>query len=422
MIYSRLFIKKKVQIPTVLSILIVGFLLFLLGRFFVTTSPPARAERKIVKKMQVTNVFPNQVVVFWQTDKKETGWVVFGEEKNQLSRIALDERDSEKDRKEYTNHYVILRNLNENSQYFFKPVSGNKLVEKANGDPFQFKTINKKTTVSNVKPAYGKIINKNTSPLENGVVLLFIDKAFPLSALSKATGEWLIPLNFAVDKSSNKPRTFSPDSIVKIEILSETGESSIVRTRISNLSPLPETIRVGRDYDILEVQDVLSAKTEQQKSSPFEIIFPKEKAVIPANNPLIKGTAGPNSEVLLTLSDRKSGTTARLRTNSTGEWKLNVSGQLSAGSYTLTVKTKDSGGKDLVRTRNFTIAKSGEKVLGEATPEATATLVPSPTQAATSAATITPSTTPPVTGGSFFYIALSSLMLILLGIGLLTVF
>ena len=83
-------------------------------------------------------------------------------------------------------------------------------------------------------------------------------------------------------------------------------------------------------------------------------------------------------------------------------------------------------------TRKFIIAKSGEKVLGEATAEATPTLIPtstppillSPTIFYTQYTTQSPtiSITPPTSGIDVIPVGVASASLIILGIGILLAF
>ncbi len=406
MVYSQLFIKKNLKIPTALSILVVLVFIYFIGRYFLKTTVSTRAVKKNIKRMEITNIYPNQVTVFWQTDQPEINWLGYGKTENQLNQIVLDERDVESVKSKFVNHYFVIKNLDQNTRYFFKIALSNGLFGDKNGQAFIFETVSKDTQISNLKPAYGKIVNKSGLPLENALVLLAIDGSYKLSTLSKNSGEWLIPLNYI--------KSLSGGEKIKLEFLSENGETSIVNTYISELSPLSQLVTIGQNYDILKKEDVLAASTSK-KEFPIEIIFPKEKAIIPAEKPLIKGSAIPQNEVTLTLNEGKSSTTTILKADKDGSWSLNLASSLKPAEYLLTLKTKDKNGKDISLKRSFFIAKSGEKVLGEATGSATPTVTLAPT--VTPTAILTP--TPPVTGGGTFYIALFSLIFILAGLGLL---
>ena len=83
------------------------------------------------------------------------------------------------------------------------------------------------------------------------------------------------------------------------------------------------------------------------------------------------------------------------------------------------VETKGVGGNLISQKREFTIAKSGEQVLGEATdeptPKLTLTTTPSPTS---SVLTKTPTTAPPVSGSNLNNLTMVSVLFIVIGLGL----
>ncbi len=124
------------------------------------------------------------------------------------------------------------------------------------------------------------------------MLLGFEDEVFA-STLTKSTGEWLIPLNYKKLSSSSK---------IKIEIISESNQISTIITNIDKISPLPKTVIIGKNYDFIQEDKVLSATSEISttgEKKDVEIIYPKEDAVIPGRIPLIKGLAPPNSTVIL---------------------------------------------------------------------------------------------------------------------------
>ncbi len=424
MSYSQLFTNKnEIKIPTVFSFVFVGIIIFFIARFFLDTANFSRASKKEIARFEVTNIFPNQATIFWQTDQKKTGWIIYGTNKNRLDRIGIDEKDDGKTKKAYMNHYVILQNLQENTQYSFKFIVNNQLVEKDTGQPFTFKTISNKIGVNNLQPAYGKVVNQQDQPVENAIVLLFINDAYTLSALSKNSGEWLIPLNYIINNKTQQLKSLAKNEIVRIQIVDEAGQNSNITTNLTSLSPLAETVKIGKDYDFLKKNDVLSAISNNNiASSPIDIIFPKENATIPGGNPLIKGKALPNYDLTISVKDGKSTTSMQSKANSSGTWQVTLPQQLSVGAHQVVLRTKDANGNTLTKVRNFSIAKSGEKVLGEATDSATPTVTQTPAPTSTLPTSTTPIPTAPVTGGSITYLGLSSAALVLLGLGLLVLF
>ncbi len=432
MTYSKYFFPRDQTIPTPLMILVVLLLIFFLARLFGSASLPSRATKKIIKNLTITSPSQNQVGVFWQTDEKETGWVIFADNETNLERIALDERDLQDKKNLYYNHLSILKDLQPSTIYYYKIVSNNQLVEANEGKPFSFRTPFNLSLNSNLNPAYGKVIKENGEPLVNAFVILSFAKAYPLVTLSKTTGEWLVPLNTILSRESLKVQNVSGEDTLSIEVIDENREKTQINTKVSRVSPLPQTIILGKDYDFLSSDDVLSVNTGRATDGQkIEILFPRESAVIPGGKPLIKGTAIPGNQVEVTIESEKS-YTFKTTADRQGVWSVVLTDVISPGSHTLKVKTKDANGKDLLLTRKFTIAKSGELVLGEATAEATPTFIPpaSPLPTLSPTIIITPymtqsvtiSSTPPTSGINIIPVSMASVSLIILGLGFLLAF
>lgn len=425
MSYSDIYLKKNAKIPTLLGILIACFIGLFFLRLFTQTVIPSKAAKKTVRRVEITNLSSNQVTIYWQTDQKTIGWIIYGENENGLNMLGYDERNITQDKIPYIHHYVTLKNLNENKAYFFKLVNNNKF-EDNNNIPFTFKTpLSIKDFKSN-EPAYGKIILSNGTPLENAVILLNVRNSFPLATLSKITGEWLIPLNTFYDKNTYQLISPLPNDKITIEFLSEDQKSQAI-TNFSKTSPLPGIVVMGKSYDFTAPDNVLGATTSNTNSESttkeIDIAFPKENALIPGYNPLIKGVALPNAEILISVhSDTVF--TSRIKADNKGLWSLNLPSSLSPGDHTITIQTVDKNGNPVTIVRKFIIAKNGEQVLGLATPEGTVTPeVPTDTLIPlTSSPTAKLTSTPPVSGGNIYVSLAGSLSFIVIGIGLMLVF
>jgi hypothetical protein len=416
MSYTDIYSRKDVRIPTWLSFVAVLFTVFLISIVFFRSEPPSsKATKKTVQRVEITNLSSSQTAIFWQTEQKEAGWIVYGTSDKSFNQIAIDERDFQNNKTPRLTHYAILKNLTPSTNYYFKLVNNKELITDPEGNPFIFTTLQRTSQVSNLKPSYGKVTDASGAPLENVIVLLSIKNSFSLSTLSKSSGEWLIPLNYLIDKKTDSLKTISKDELIKIEFFSDTGHDSTVRTVIPNLSPLSQTIVLGKDYDLTvnNKENVLAAS--DSKVEGIDILFPKEDAIIPGGNPLIRGTGIPQADVTAMVSDEKRDITLKTKVGGDGTWNLTLTNTLSAGRHSLTLRTNDTQGKEKLLTRNFSIAKSGEQVLGEATGAATPTASPSP--ASIVAVSTTPS--PPITGGNISFLTFSSLSLITVGMWLL---
>ncbi len=424
MVYSEIYFGRQKKFPTVVGIVIVCFILIFFVRLFSKNSVPSKAEKKILVKIEITNTLPNQTTIVWQTNDASKGWIIYGNSAQNINQIALDERDLQSQKNSYINHYVTLRDLNQNQEYYFKMVNNGALITQNDGSAFSFKTPDSSTTTGNQQPAYGKIIMPNDMPLNNAVVLLRLNNAYVLSALSKDTGEWLIPLNSVYDTQTMSPRTVSSSEVATIDILSGNTDT-IVKAPVSKLSPLPQTIIVGNNMDFTQEPKVLGAETQASpsESKQIDVIYPQENALIPGYRPLIKGIALPNTEVDVTIQGQVN-TASKTTADSSGIWRVTLPMDLTPGGHSLIATTKNLQGNSVLIQRNFIIAKNGEQVLGIATPESTLTPTAQATPAAipTYAAYTTPTPKPPVSGSTDIAPIIGGSSLIIMGLGLLLVF
>lgn len=428
--YSDFFKSKEKKIPLPLSIVVILVIILSLGRILGSNPSRSKASNKAVRNMTVVNPAPSEFALYWLTDTKEIGWVIYGSTPNNLDKVALDERDLQDRKNAYYHHFVRIKNLDLGTTYYYKIVSDNQVVASEN-KPFSFTTLQSFNPGLQAKPAYGKIIRNNGDPLENAIILLHFKGAIPLLAVTKATGEWLIPLNGFINKVDRTVLSFKENDVFTLDVFSEEKDVSRIQVSPSNISPLPQTIIVGKNYTFLGSDNVLAVSSEanRTKNEAISILFPQENALIPGDTPIIKGTAIFGNEIT-GLIESQNKYTFKTSADKNGEWKVAVSKPFLPGDYLLTVTTKDKEGKEIRLSRKFSIAKSGEQVLGEATVEATPTLIPTvaptivPTLYFTPYITTSSATTitPPTSGFSFLPVAIGSASLVIVGLGILFVF
>jgi len=424
-IYSQIFLKQQPKIPVILTLIIILVTIIFLAKIFGTKPQPSSANSAKVKSLSIVNLSYNQAGIFWQTEEKSVDWLVFGDSKGNVSNIVLDDRDIPDRKTAVLNHLVTLKDLKENRTYYFKLVSNNKLIGDPQNQPFSFKTSSSLTSTTNLSPAYGKILNKNGTPLEGAAVFLTFDGAYPLLTFTKSVGDWLIPINNILDRTTLKIKSISKAEKIKIEIVSEDGEKSTIMSDLISASPLPQTIIIGKNYSFSSQNNVLSATSEvasglAASGKKVEILFPMEGAVIPGVNPLIKGSALPGSDVVVTVHSDVS-YSFRVKADNDGIWRVGLSARLDPGEHTVTVVSKDATGQTVTLSRKFMIAKSGEQVMGLATGEATPTIIPTSilTPFATGSATTAPA---PSSGSNPLPIFVVSGSFIIVGLGLLLAF
>lgn len=406
--------------------------------YFSSGSTPIRASKQVVTRQEVVNVFPGQVGLFWEVEAPDSGWLIFGENPSNLNQIALDERDISGEKQKRKFHYAILKNLTPETTYYYKIVSDEAVVSK-NNDPFLVKTSSSGIASSSLTPSYGKVSEQNGSPKAGTFVMLTVSNGFPLLAVTKNTGEWLIPLQYIVNKQDYSSVPISEDSVVSFQIFNETKQST-VKAVINKTHPIPQTIVLGKNYTFIGNEDVLSATNKRSGSTvsknSIEVLFPKQGAVIPGSTPLIKGQALPGKNVIITINSNPV-FSASTKPDSDGEWSISVKRSMSPGAYKLTMTTNNAQGKPVVVERSFTLIKSGERVgsvLAESTASATITTSPSPSPTLIAEAptatptdeideslTPTPTPPPPVSGISFIPYMFAGIGLVLLGAGLVLV-
>lgn len=450
MSYSDIYFRPKQSksLFIIASIVLVVFGIFMY--FSRASSIPLRAIGKALKRHEIVNVSPRQVGVFWVSDVKEAGWVLFGTSKDNLSLVAIDERDIGEKKNLFSLHYVLLKGLDEDKTYYYKIVSGNNVIVSPSNQPFSFKTPRTTTITSSIKPAYGKITLANGDPAQNAFIFYRYNNAFPFLSLTKLTGEWLIPLQFAIHKDTHEAIPIKESEKIKIEVISEDEATANIEALVSKTNPLPQTIIIGKNYKFLQEDDVLNASTKrvlENKEYPVSIIFPKENAFIPGSKPLLKGQGVPGKAIKIQINSQP-GYISRITIDGKGDWKVEVPVSLLAGNYTMTITTEDSSGQSVTLTRKFTIAKSGEQVLGVASPSAAITpsistspaLSPTASPSATlesptptiilplftatpiSSATATIVTPLPTAGFNSSPVVFGSMGLIIVGVGLMLVF
>jgi len=421
MSYSDLFLKKNnIRIPTIALLGIVILIGFFMTKLFASKPITSRASKKTLRTIDVVNLSYNQATIYWQTDKKETSWLIYGDSEKKQDTVAFDERDTGEKKGEYFNHYVILKNLKQNHPYYFKIISDNQLITDQNNKAFKFETTGNISASTNMSPAYGKVLTASGSPLTSGAVILSFKDSMPLFSLVKLSGEWMIPLNSLLDRNTKKIKSLENKDVGLIEIYSEDGEKTSIEITAENLSPVPQSVVIGKNYSFLSKENVLGTTDQStSKSNEISITFPKDGSIIASAKPLIKGLAIAGNEVVVFLKSRLN-YSFRVKADKDDVWKVDLTENLPAEKYTMEMITKNQKGAEVKLTRSFTVGKSGEQVMGEATPEATIeTPTPQPTEIVASS---TPVPTIKKAGFDPLPLSIASGSLIIIGLGVILAF
>jgi hypothetical protein len=428
--------KFPTRFPTIIglffAVCVVGIIIFVTESLrSPTNASPAQAPDNIRK----TNISDASFTISWTTGSPATGTILLSGV-NKKNQMYFDERDQTGKLGKYITHSITIRDALPDTEYTYKILSGGSQYVN-DGVPFTLKTAGKSPpNTGGLEPAYGTILSDTGAPAEGALVYLSIDGAQDLSALTKSSGLWLIPLNQVrtPDLAGYAPAT----ERMTERIHAQYGDfQSTAITDTLNDSPVPE-MYLGKSYDFRRLQanaPVPSAKTIAQSTTTPGVVLgqstiasftvsltqPKEGASLTSAFPLIAGTGIPGAYVGISLGlyEPVSGTA---KADENGLWKYTPTARLGSGKQSVTILTKDSAGKPVAITHAFTILKSGTQVLGSATPSATIvptenpaespTMTPVPTETPVQEATLT-AQVPPASGFS-----LPTTILLLIGVGL----
>jgi hypothetical protein len=434
------------RIPTLVGLLLViamvGTVVFFTERAL--RAPSGAAGSHAPRQTKITNVTDTSFSVSWTTESPATGTILVSAP-GRTNRIYYDERDSGGKLGSYTSHMVTVRDATASTDYTIKLMSNGKQFIQGE-KPYELRT---PTTLppnpSGLEPAYGTIRTTAGTAADGALVYLTIVGGQELSALTKPTGLWLIPLTQVrtADLQSFLPTLERMDEA--IFVTHESGEITATTDSLND-SPVPE-MTIGQVHDFrrlnankptnnpvaVSTPAPLAQNTESQlpvggaavlgtTNGPFKVSLtsPAQKATLSTNLPLFSGTGIPNKFVALTIGivNPQSGST---KVKSDGTWSYTPAKPLPPGKQSVTITSVDSAGKTIAVTHEFEIFKSGTQVLGDATASGTLTLTPTPTRISSQSASIsaTPESTlagEPIPTSGY---ELPTILLIVMGLGLL---
>ncbi len=430
------------KIPTLLGILLIVVIIvaFALGtQAFIQTQTRASGSIQPTD-VTITNISDTTFTVSWTTPTPATGAISIASSAL-ANRIIFDDQDT-KTQGKYTTHFITYRGAAADTTYTFTLLSNGKTS--LDGDKsYTVHTAPTLTTGSglpaqagNLEPAYGTIMTGDKSPLQGALVYLTLDGSQTLSAITKQSGTWLIPLNLIRTQDLTSYLPITDRMNVNITITG-SGLTTTAVTDTLNDSPVPDMM-MGKTYDFRRanaqapgtqtlalhpspvVPAAPSAVLGASSVKPANIValtIPAQGAALPTTLPLIQGTGipGKNVSIVIGINNPVGGSAV---VGSDGLWSFTPSKPIPPGQQSVTITTKNLQDKAIAITHLFTILKSGTQVLGDATPSATLTPTITLAPVATDTATPTPvstlaAQTPPTSGYE-----LPTIIFLLVGIGL----
>jgi hypothetical protein len=297
---------KGSNLPKVLGILIIipGVLLTLLltqsTNLFQSRATPSQTPNDV----RITNVSDSSFTVTYTTDDKVLGTINFGQDANNLTDVALDDRDQlSQTVNNYAVHSITAKELKPNTVYYFEINSADKKY-KNNDSAYVAKTGSTITaSPPDQLPMSGKVLESSGKAVSEGIIYASINGAQNISALIKNDGSYLISLNNLRDSSLINYFTIPASSIIAVE--AKTNSSNAKATvGAGDINPVAP-ITLSNNYDFsTQVAATVSNPTDQQGSSfpsvgqkttePLETPSPT-----PTQTPLASPIPSPTSVAIL---------------------------------------------------------------------------------------------------------------------------
>ena len=118
--------KKFIRLPTILALLLL-MTGFAAGLFLVEKGPQYFSNASpefLPSQIKITNLSDSGLTISWITDSATSGFVVY-DKSTALNQTALDDRDQLSGQTgSFKNHYVTLKNLQPQTTYYYRLVSG----------------------------------------------------------------------------------------------------------------------------------------------------------------------------------------------------------------------------------------------------------------------------------------------------------
>ena len=403
---------KRKRIPTIIGLLIliigIAVSVFLISRgtrWFTRATPETTP-----KQVKFTNITDNTFSVSWITDETTSGFIKYGTT-TKLDQVARDDRDEQASQTgSFITHHVTLQNLNPATTYQFQIGSG-RATHDNNGQNHQVVTASTLTTSAPLSDiAHGTVNNQAGSPAEGAIVYLSLPGATSQSALVKASGYWVIPLNLARSEDLSSYAQYDKQATIE-EILVQAGSqgtaTAVATTK--NDSPVP-TITLGESHDFRTAALPSEEETEEATGSsgftfeelespslatpsPTEVTItnPSDEEEISTQKPEIQGT-GPAGEVLEIIIESPQTYTDTIVVDADGNWDWTPPANLESGEHTITITYEDEEGQEQTLSQTFVILAAGDSDLPSltATPSGTATPSPTPSPAVSPSPSATP--------------------------------
>lgn len=362
--YSDLFLQQQTQgrFPKVFLVAIIALVGLVASQVFVwyANVPTLATDVRLIQQIPV-NLTDTEAGIFIETNESVETSILYGESSQSMKTPAYPTGSSFGSGQKSQYHLISMGNLKPATTYYFQILSDGKLLSIGSDDAFSFATQGTRTMSQSARqPIYGKVVTPDGLGLRNAYVLIHLPK-LPSQpnflTISKESGEWLFAM----------PTNLVPTDSLSLDIIHEEYPTSRVNTVMAKAAPIPQSVVIGTDYTYTaDTENVLPASTRRtdEAAFPISLLYPKKDAVIPDGRPLFKGFGVPNTNVVVQVNSQPQ-YEGKTTINAQGAWVVEASRPFTPGNYTVVVALTDNLGQSRTISRTFTIAKDGEKVLGE---------------------------------------------------------
>ncbi len=234
---------NKFKIPTILGLALIlagitaGVFLVLKDQIFLTQASPNLLPQNVT----VSNITESEVTLSWQTSQPTISFVTFYT-KGSGEQNALDDKDNLKPKPDAL-HYTTVKNLQPDTDYSFKIISG-----KLTSEGQTFKTAKSASSQNGFGPVRGTVFD-GEKPLETGIIYLSVSNATTESAQITNLGNFLIPISYM--RKEDLSDTFVPtgDTLAKLTIVSDKGSATaLFKLSMAGIELPP--IHLGQNIDL----------------------------------------------------------------------------------------------------------------------------------------------------------------------------
>lgn len=384
------------RIPTLLGISLIAFSVILTSIFIKNRTIFKSSAIAIddPRNITITNISDTSFVLSYTTEANVTGTVNFGENTN-LGLTGIEDIDKEKDTASLNMiHATTLNNLTPNTKYYFVINSGQTTFLK-NNVPFEIVTgPSISAPTSKQTPIKGSVILPDGSIPSQTIAYLTIKGAQTLSTLVNNDGSFTFALDSLRSEDLSSYFQLAEDSNIKITFVSDSLVSRVL-SLYNQTNPLP-AVTLSNNYDfsiesstpiasaspgVGGFQEILPSLPLEKKATKSPIILvPKKDQSFTNPQPEFRGTSLPNEKVEIIIHSPDT-ITAEVTADSRGNWVFSPQTNLTPGSHTLTIQTKDAFGMVKTTTQSFIVyAAENPTPTPFLTITPTATSTPTPTQ------------------------------------------